>query len=391
MRVKLKGKKLYFIVNQGAFFVSHRLDLAIEAKKKGWKVKLLIGQSGSDEMELPAVEKLKEHEIEFQRLSYSPTGMNPFTEIWGVICLIFILIKEKPDVVHTVSPKGMLYGGFSSRIARVKSLVLAVSGMGYLYTNDAAGIKKIILKCVNSLTQFILNHPNKKIIVQNRDDYSFFSKVMSVGNSDIVLIPGSGVDLPKFEKINTHDNNTVILPARLLVDKGVYEFVEAARILIAKGIKWRFILIGSASYDNPTSIGDTQVKKWVDEGIIEWFGHTVDMLPVYSGCDVVCLPSYREGMPKVLLEAAAAGKPVITTDVIGCREAIIPNVTGLLVPVKNAMELALALDKLIKNKDLRSELGSNGRKLANEKFSIKSVVESTFNTYRILDGKSKNE
>jgi glycosyltransferase involved in cell wall biosynthesis len=387
----LNSKKLYFIVNQGAFFVSHRLDLAIKAKELGWQVKLLIGQSGSDEMELPAVEKLKEHGIEFQRLSYSPTGMNPFNEIWGVICLIYILIKDKPDVVHTVSPKGMLYGGLSSRIARVKSLVLAVSGMGYLYTNDAVGIKKIILKFVNSLTQFIVNHPNKKIIVQNKDDYSFFSKVMSVESNDIVLIPGSGVDLSKFKNIITQDNHSVILPARLLIDKGVNEFVQAAKILIDKGIKWRFILVGSANYDNPTSIGSMQVKQWVDEGIIEWFGHTVDMLPVYNACDVVCLPSYREGMPKVLLEAAAAGKPVVTTDVIGCREAIIPNVTGLLVPVKNPIALALALEKLIVNKNLRTELGFNGRKLANEKFSIKSVVESTFNTYSILDGKNTNE
>jgi glycosyltransferase involved in cell wall biosynthesis len=384
-------KKIYFIVNQGAFFVSHRFDLALEAKELGWQVKLLIGQSGCDEMELPAVEKLKEHGIEFQRLSYSPTGMNPFTEIWGVICLIYILIKDKPDVVHTVSPKGMLYGGFSSRIARVKSLVLAVSGMGYLYTNDAVGIKRIILKFVNKLTKFIVNHPNKKIIVQNNDDHSFFSKVMSVESNAIVLIPGSGVDLSKFKNINTQGNHSVILPARLLIDKGVYEFVEAARILIDKGIKWRFILVGSASYDNPTSIGNTKVKEWVDEGIVEWFGHIEDMLPVYNACDVVCLPSYREGMPKVLLEAAAAGKPVVTTDVIGCREAIIPNVTGLLVPVKNSIALASALEKLIISKDLRTELGFNGRKLANEKFSIKSVVESTFNTYSILDGKSTNE
>jgi len=387
----LNSKKLYFIVNQGAFFVSHRLDLALKAKELGWQVKLLIGQSGSDEMELPAVEKLKEHGIEFQRLSYSPTGMNPFTEIWGVICLIYILIKDKPDVVHTVSPKGMLYGGLSSRIARVKSLVLAVSGMGYLYTNNAVGIKKIILKLVNNLTQFIVNHPNKKIIVQNKDDYSFFTKIMSVESSDIVLIPGSGVDLSKFKDINTQNNHSVIFPARLLIDKGVNEFVEAARILIAKGIKWRFILVGSASYANPTSIGGAQVKQWVDDGIVEWFGHTIDMLPVYSACDIVCLPSYREGMPKVLLEAAAAGKPVVTTDVIGCREAIIPNVTGLLVPVKNAVKLADALDMLIKDKDLRVKFGLAGRKLANEKFSIDSVVESTFNTYSMLDGKAKDE
>lgn len=383
-------KKIYFIVNQGAFFVSHRLDLALKAKELGYQVKLLIGQSGSEEMELPAVKKLKEHGIEFQRLSYSPTGMNPFTEIWGVICLIYILVTEKPDLVHTVSPKGMLYGGFSARVARVKSLVLAVSGMGYLYTNDAVGIKKIVLKLVNNLTRFIVNHPNKTIIVQNKDDYSFFSEIMSVDDSDIVLIPGSGVDLLKFKNQKNLNSQSVILPARLLIDKGVHEFVEAARILIAKGVKWRFILVGSASYDNPTSIGDAQVKQWVDEGIVEWFGHTIDMLPVYSACDIVCLPSYREGMPKVLLEAAAAGKPIVTTDVVGCREAIIPNVTGLLVPVKNSVALAIALEKLIKNKEMRTEFGLAGRKLATEKFSIENVVASTFNIYSMLDGKDNN-
>jgi glycosyltransferase involved in cell wall biosynthesis len=387
----LKKKKLYFIVNQGAFFVSHRLDLALEAKSRGWKVKLLIGQSGSDEMEEPAVEKLKACGIEYKRLTYEPTGINPFYEIWGIIQLVYILMVEKPDIVHTVSPKGMMYGGLASRIARVKRLIIAISGMGYLYTSKGGLIKRLILKIVNWLTELIMSHPNKSIIVQNKDDFDFFCNKKSVCNSEVILIPGSGVDLTIYNQIQSPGNNSVVFPARLLKDKGVFEFIEAVRTLKNGGCTWRFILAGSATYDNPSSVGEPQVNSWVDEGLIDWYGHVADMIPVYKECDIVCLPSYREGMPKVLLEAAAAGKATITTDTIGCREAIIPHVTGLLVPAKDSVALAKALDTLIKDKHLRTNLGLNGRKLAYDKFSIENVVKVTFNAYSSLEGKVENE
>ena len=374
-------KKLIFVVNHGAFFVSHRLVLAEEAIRRGWNVKLIIGQAGSSEMEVPAIKKLDSAGIEYKRLSFTTIGMNPLKELWGIFQLIFVLLKEKPDIVHTVSPKGMLYGGLAARITGVNSLVVAISGMGYLYTNTGNILKRVFVKCINKVTSFIFSHPNKVVIVQNLNDQQQILGYESVEASDVYLIPGSGVQIENFQNINTKGKGVVLFPARLLRDKGVLEFVDAARALKAKGHKWRFVLAGSANYANPSAVSKIVVDAWVKEGIVEWYGHVHDMIPLYAESDIVCLPSYREGMPKVLLEAAASGKAVVTTDVIGCREAIIDQQTGILVPVKNVDKLVEALETLILDKEKRVRFGNKGRELAKQKFSIESVIETTFAIY----------
>jgi glycosyltransferase involved in cell wall biosynthesis len=177
-------------------------------------------------------------------------------------------------------------------------------------------------------------------------------------------------------------NHLVILPARLLRDKGVEEFVEAARILKAQGCQWRFALVGVADYANPTSISKEQIKAWEDEDLIEWWGHREDMIDVYAQADIVCLPSYREGMPKCLLEAAASGCAVITSDVTGCKEAIIPGITGDLVPVRDAEILADVLGKLMADSDRRQRYGKAGRELAVQRFGIDAVVDATMAIYK---------
>jgi len=383
--------KIYFIVNHCAFFVSHRLALAVEAKRKGWDVKLIIGQAGSEEMEMPAVEKLNRAGIKYQRLSFTTVGMNPFRELLGLLQLILILRKEKPNIVHTVSPKGMLYGGVAARLARIKGLIVAISGMGYLYSSKGGLVKRSIVKVVDMLTSFVLRHSNKMLIVQNQDDLNYFVDKRSIENKRVCLIPGSGVELNKFPKSNIAESNIVLFPARLLKDKGIYEFVEAARIIRAKGCDWKFVLAGAANYGNPTSVNKELAESWVEEGIVEWLGYVGDMIPIYAKSAIVCLPSYREGMPKVLLEAAAAGKAVVTTDVIGCREAIIDGKTGILVPDKSVTPLVEALELLINDKDKRELYGNEGRKLAEKKFSIESVISSTFGVYEKLDTSLTNK
>jgi glycosyltransferase involved in cell wall biosynthesis len=291
--------------------------------------------------------------------------------------------KTKPDVIHSASPKGNLYGGIAARLCGVPKLVIAVSGQGYLFTGNAGPIKRGIGALYNALIKWVYRHPDCTVIVQNQDDYAALLNAGMVSNEQLALIPGSGVDLAQFADMPPElAENIVLLPARMLRDKGVQEFVDAARALRQSHPDWRFVLAGAADYANPSAFSIEQIKVWVADGIVEWWDYQADMPAVYRQAAIVCLPSYREGMPKCLLEAAAAGKPVVTTDVIGCREAISPDETGLLVPVKDAAALRDALARLINSPAERNAFGIKARELAKQRFSIDAVVDRVFSIYR---------
>jgi len=346
-----------------------------------------VGTSTNLEADKIALKRLQGVGIKYEQLKFGSAGKNLLNELLGFIQLIIALKKEKPDLVHTVTPKGMIYGGVAAKLAGIKSLVIAISGMGYLYTGTPSKFRKIVLRAIDTITTFILSHPNNVIIVQNKADKEHFLTNNYI-KSIVKLIPGSGVHLDEYSDIQTKGNNCVILPARLLVDKGVTEFVHAARKLKEKGINWRFILVGSTNSENPTAITTSQVENWVKKGDIEWYGHIENMKSVYKEADIVCLPSYREGMPKVLLEAAASSKPIITTDTVGCNEAIINNHTGILVPVKNVETLANRLEELILDPQKRLLMGRKGRELAITKFSIETVITETLSIYNLLHEKA---
>ena len=378
----MSGKKLVYVINHTAFFVSHRLPLAIAAKKKGWDVLLITGQEGSKVMGKSAEEKLRIHDINHKRVAFTTIGLNPFREILGLIQIFFIVKKYRPDVMHTASPKGNLYGGIIARISGVKGLVVAISGMGFLFTGKSGILKRIAGKIYVKFISIVYSHPNIKIIVQNHDDSDLLINSGIVDKSNVTLIPGSGVELDRYLNISEEESqNLVILPARMLKDKGVLEFVEAVKILKHRGINWQFILVGAADYLNPTSVPREKIEGWVNDGIIDWWGHQEDMFEAYSQAGIVCLPSYREGMPKTLLEAAAAGRAVVTTNVTGCREAILPGKTGLLVNARDSSGLADALEILIRNPKKRLDFGRAGRKLAIEKFDLKIITKDIMNIY----------
>jgi glycosyltransferase involved in cell wall biosynthesis len=225
-------------------------------------------------------------------------------------------------------------------------------------------------------------HPDCTVIVQNHDDWNHLLQAKLLKPSQLLLIPGSGVDLAKYADIQASEAEAmVLLPARLLTDKGVPEFVQAARSLRSQGCGWRFVLAGEADAANPAAIAAEQVKNWVAEGVVEWWGHRHDMPAVFARAGIVCLPSHREGMPKALLEAAMAGKPVVTTDAVGCREAILPGESGLLVPVGDAGALAEAIRMLIDDAALRERFGARGRALAAARFTQQAVIDATFGIY----------
>ncbi|MAJ22877.1 MAG: hypothetical protein CBC24_03410 [Candidatus Pelagibacter sp. TMED64] len=385
MNLEERKKKIIYIINDLSFFVSHRLPLALHAKSKKWNVKILIGKPGSKIMEKHAKNLINQYDLDIKRINFSSSSLNIFSEIIGFLQIFFEIFLFKPNIVHLVSNKPILYGGIISRILNIPCLIVAISGMGAMFTGKKEGLMSLLPSIYLKFLKFILKHKNLKLILQNKDDNFFFIDNNLVNEKKITLIPGSGVDLNKYKNSSNFKNEKIILfPARILIDKGTIEFVESAKILKEKYPDWRFVLVGASGYKNPSSISETKINEWIDKGYIEWWGYKNEMSEIFMRSSIVCLPSYREGMPKSLLEAAAAGKPVITTDVTGCREAILAGVTGELVPVKNISKLVESLSKLIENRSLCEEYGKEGKLMAKEKFDIKNIVSKTFSLYESL-------
>jgi glycosyltransferase involved in cell wall biosynthesis len=383
------SKTLVFIVNTAAFFVSHRLPIALEAMRRGYHVELITGRAGSAAMDAAAAAALADSGITHTEVGFTSAGMNPVTEALSIVQLVHSLRRIRPDILHCTTPKGIMYGGLAARLAGVPSLVLAQSGMGYAFTSTGkvSLLRGVLKSIITHLARIAYGHPNMRVIVQNHDDRQSLVEAGYASPAQITLIPGSGVNLPDYIGADIGAKQPVILfPARMLIDKGVVECVEAATRLKAVAPHWKFILAGTADHANPSCIDPAQMKIWHGEGVINWLGYVSDMLPLYARAAIVCLPSYREGMPKALLEAAAAGCAVVTTDTVGCREAIIPGQTGDLVPVRDSDALCTALLGLITDEARRVRYAKAGRALAIERYGIEAVVEATWAVYQSVLG-----
>lgn len=380
----MQFERIAFVVNNGAFFVSHRLRLAIHAKSLGISVSLFTGQAGSISMEDLSDRILLDLGVPHRRVVFRAAGLNPLIELLGLLQLIWFLRKYRPQIVHCVSPKGVLYGGIAARFCGAKGVVLAISGMGYLFTSSDqyAWLRSVVKKVFKVIAYFSFAHQNLRVIVQNKDDKAAIIESGLASNAQVHLIPGSGVELERFQGFSPFTKDKIILlPARMLRDKGVVEFVKAAKLVKAKESSWRFILAGAADYSNPSAISVEEIACWQREGAIEWIGYVENLEVLLSKSAIVCLPSYREGMPKSLLEAAAAGCAVVATDVPGCREALIDGETGDLVPVGDVEALSQVLLDLIEDNDRRIGYGVKGQKRAQKLFSIETVVNKTFDIY----------
>ena len=380
----IKSKKIAFVVNNSGFFVSHRLVIAEKILNDGGEVIIFFGQGGNDLMEEEATRILKNKKITFKKLAFSNSVKNLFFEIYGFIQLLIELRKFKPNVIHSITPKGNLLGIISCFLLSTRSIVIAFSGMGTLFSGNKGLIKKIGSTMYIFIFKIILRFIKYRIIVQNKDDKKFLKNILKISSSNIFSIKGSGVHLDRYSCNIDQKKNMVILPARMIKEKGVIEFVEASRYLKRKFNDWRFILIGAADYDNPSVIKKEEINAWVQEGFIEWTGYLSNLENYYKDSLIVCLPSYREGMPKCLLEAAAASCAVVTTDVTGCRDSIIPKVTGELVKVMNANDLKKVLEKLIKDTKTIKKYGFNGLTLARKQYNIENVVMQTFDVYKSI-------
>ena len=368
--------RLLFVVNDFAFFLSHRSEIGRRAAGAGYDVH--VAAPG-----VPPPE-LAERWVQAETISLSRRGTNPLAELRSVIELVRLFHRLKPDVVHLVTIKPVLYGGVAARAARVPGVVSAISGLGTLFT--AKDARSCLLRWIVELGYRVaLNHRNQRVIFQNPDDRDALIHCHGVESDRVVLIRGSGVPLREYPfRPEPVETPVVVFAARLLREKGVEEFVAAARILQDRDVRARFWLVGDPDPGNPSSVRAEEVQAWGEQGFVKVLGHRPDIAELFSQAHVVTLPSYREGLPKVLIEAAACGRAVVTTDVPGCRDAIEPDRTGLLVPARDALALADALQALIEDPERRRRMGQAGRDLAEREFAIDKVVGAHLAIYREL-------
>jgi glycosyltransferase involved in cell wall biosynthesis len=365
--------------NTDWFLYNFRLASAAALKLKGNEV-ILVSPPG------PYADRLQEQGFRWVEFELDRKGTNLLTEIWTVLRLAKLYRQEKPDVVHHFTVKCVLYGTIAALLTGVSSIVNSLTGLGYIFTQ-----KRIILRRLISFLYRLLLRRTWTIF-ENPDDEKFFLAKGWINASHSAVIRGAGVDVDEFQPTPEPEGTPlVILPARMLWDKGVGEFVKAARTLKEQNISARFVLVGDIDSGNPTGISLEELTEWRKKGFVEWWGWQENMLKVYAHANVICLPSYREGLPKTLLEAAACGRAIVTTDVPGCREVVMAGVNGLLVPPADSTALANAIQTLIEDPSLRGKMGQSGRKLVVEKFSSQLIAEQTLAFYsRVTKTHPKN-
>lgn len=370
--------RLLFLGNNGPTFVTHRLVLARAAKARGWHVHAAVPyqEAWTDRIRQAGIDA---HDIPLKRGGRDPLGE------WRLFQACRALIARlRPDIVHCITLKPILYGGIAARLGKVPAVVHAMTGLGYLFLNEdwrTRAQRRLALRGY----AFALGHRNARAVFQNEHDRAAFVERGLVAPDRVAMIPGVGVDLADYaaspEPPESAGPPIVGFPARIIGDKGVHEFVAAARQLKAAGVDARFALIGRTDSDNPTEVKEATIRQWEAEGIVEWWGFQFNMPMAYARCHILCMPSYMEGWPKVLVEAAACARPVVTTDVPGCRDVVRDGDTGLLVPPRDAGATAAALRRLIEDAALRRRLGEAARARAEREFSAARFIADSLAVY----------
>lgn len=402
--------KVVLFANTDWYLWNFRRSLALAVRDAGHDV-LLISPDG------PYGDKLRALGLRWQPVPMDRRSLNPLREAWLLLHLLRLFRKERPALVHGFTIKCAVYGSLAARLAGVPARVNAVAGMGYVFISDSLKAR-VLRPLVRALLKVALGGHNARLILQNPDDVVLFERAGLVDAAHVRLIPGSGVDCIRFapqEKSDWTDSRLseaarlrgndgitsdevegaavrgdvgsrlrVLLPARLLWDKGLAEYVQAARLLRAEGRAIDFLLAGDPDPGNPAAVPEADVRGWVGEGLVQWLGHVDDMPGLLRSVDIVALPSYREGLPKGLIEAAASGCALVTTDAPGCREVVTHEVDGLLVPVRDGDALAKAIVRLQEDPELRARVADAGRRKALERFDERIVIRDTLSVYREL-------
>lgn len=368
--------RIVLFANTEWYLFNFRLSLLSALREAGHTL-LLISPPGQ------YADKLQALGFRWQLIPMRRRSLNPFRELYLFYCIVRVLRRERPELIHAFTLKCAIYGGLAARLCEVPARVSAVAGMGYVFTNRSV-LAQSLRPLVRGLLKVALGGPGSRLVLQNPTDVALFEEAGIVDMGKVRLIPGSGVDSRRFSPPAEAPGPRalrVLLPARLLWDKGVGEFVEAARLLREAGRKLEFVLAGDPDPGNPASVPKAKIDAWVSEGVVQWLGHVDDMPELMRSVDIVALPSYREGLPKGLIEAAACARALITTDVPGCRDVVTDGVDGLLVPPRNAGALAEAIARLQDNPGLARSLALAARGKALATFDEQLIVARTLGVY----------
>lgn len=370
-------KQLVLVINEDSFFLSHRSRIATTAKSRGWSVILVAKNTGFRSY----IEKMG---IEYIDLPINPTGMN-LKEEFKTFKFLYSLYRKYPDaIIHHVGLKNMLWGGLASRLTKTKGVVYAVSGLGMLFGENS---RRMLSRTIQHVLGFAMGKKNVAVIFQNHDDESCFVKSGLVDPGKVEFIKGSGVDMEEFSFSEPPETAplVIIFTARMLKEKGVLDLVAAAEILRNEYEgKIEIWLCGGLS-SNPCAMTEKEMHSIADGSYIKWLGHRTDVNELLKKSSIMCFPSYyREGVPKSLIEASAIGRPIITTDSVGCRDTVVDGENGFLVPVHDPVSLAHSLKKLIDDAELRKNMGKKSRLIAERDYDVNKVADLHIEIYEKL-------
>jgi glycosyltransferase involved in cell wall biosynthesis len=363
--------------------LSHRLPLGIAAKDRGYEVH--VAAALDPELDQRTRDTLENFGLVLHQLRFSRRGASPVELVRDFFDLCRLYRAIKPDIVHLVALKPVLLGGLAAKACGISRVILAVPGRGSVFS--ASGPMATFRRWVAlAMYRFAYARQRNRVIIQNAEDREYFLKRRIFSESDVRLIRGSGVDPTKFVPVPEPESSPVVIFAsRMLREKGVEDFVNAARHIRAQGGAARFVLVGDPDPGNPHSHSREELETWATEGAVEWWGYREDMNQVFAQAHVVCLPTYYgEGVPKVLIEAAACARPIVTTDIPGCRDIVRHEENGLLVKPRDVMGIVCALERILGDKQLRERMGQRGREIVEREFSLRIVTEQTLSIYSEL-------
>ncbi|HPE60387.1 MAG TPA: glycosyltransferase family 4 protein [Thiolinea sp.] len=373
-------QKILFVGNDLAFFFSHRLPLAKQALRAGYQVHIAMPEG----REHPLVDSLRILGMHYHPVAIRRMGRNPWHELTAVFSLYRLYRAERPDLIHHIAMKAILYGGLASLFQHSGQSLFAFTGLGTLFTHEDRGTR-LLRQVLEPLYRLIFLPVRAWALFQNPDDLNLFLGSGITSRQRSFLIRGSGVNLQDYQPVPEPEGVPVVmLASRLLRTKGVDEFAGAAALIAACGIRARFVLVGDCP-DNHDAVPEVRVREWVRRGQLEWWGYCSDMPAILVRASIVCLPAhYREGVPKVLLEAAACGRALVASDIPGNREVVQDGDNGLLVRPRDEHALAAAIATLLADPERRASMGRNGRRLVEREFSVEQVVGKTLAIYRQL-------
>jgi glycosyltransferase involved in cell wall biosynthesis len=368
-------KKILYIINTSRLFVSHRMHLAQAAKNQFDEVHVLAPKD-------PFSSQITDNKFHFHNLGLDRKSMNPAKEILTLWRIFKTIWTVKPDIIHSFTIKPVIYAGLASLAFRKKKFVSTITGLGYVFIREDF-VGKIIQFAIGVLYKISFYKSNSVVVFQNFDDQKLFIQKKWVIPQQTRVILGTGVDTIRYA---SHPNITpekvrIVFPSRFLRDKGIFELIEAAKILDYQKLSFQILLCGDLDTGNKACISKEELDAICKLPFVVYRGYCKDMAEEYKNCEIVCLPSYREGIPLALIEACASGRAIVTTDVPGCREVVEEGFNGFKVPLKSVMPLAEALKKLITSPELVKSFSKNSREFAMKNFEKNLVVQQNTNLY----------